>query len=281
MSNWLLIPVNAGIAWAQAALTVITDGYQHVTARLRLAAPGWLDVGARFRLRMTGFRDAVIRTRISVRGFLDAGVRLRLLTTAYRDAVVRFRLQVRTYRDATTRLRLSAQGYRDAVARLRISAGALSDAGLRFLVQVIADQFGRPVADVADGAWTNEVGSAVNLYASIDETTASDADYIQSSASPAVADETKIRLGALDDPLTGSGHILRVRYGKDATGGDRIDLVVTLYAADGTTVITSQTYTDIDALTTAEIALTGPEADAIPSADYVAGLVVGLSAVKA
>lgn len=141
-------------------------------------------------------------------------------------------------------------------------------------------QWAVPVGDVSDGGWTNELGSTVDLYASIDEATPSDADYVRSSLSPLVVDECRLLLAPLDDPLTGNGHALRLRCGKDLTGGDRIDLEVRLYAADGTTVLASRSFVDLDALADVGITLTTAEADAIPSADYGA-LVLGLRAVKA
>jgi hypothetical protein len=55
-------------------------------------------------------------------------------------------------------------------------------------------QFARPDADVTDGGWTNEVGSNVNLFASVDEAVASDADLIQSGDSPATGDMVELNL---------------------------------------------------------------------------------------
>jgi hypothetical protein len=67
-----------------------------------------------------------------------------------------------------------------------------------------------PSADVSDGSWTNELGSAVNLYASLDESTASDADYIQSSVNPS-SDAAELALGTLSAPAVDTGHVLRYR----------------------------------------------------------------------
>lgn len=150
----------------------------------------------------------------------------------------------------------------------------------RYVVPGAGVQILSPVADVSAGAWTTDTGAATNLYAAIDEATANDADYVRSSLSPVTADESKFRLAPATDPAVGTGHILRYRYLKDATSGDRIDLVVTLYRADGVTAVASQTHTDIDAVTTATLTLSTVEADSIPSADYSVGLVVGFSAVK-
>jgi hypothetical protein len=68
-----------------------------------------------------------------------------------------------------------------------------------------------PVSDVTDGSWLNEAASNVNLYASIDEASASDADYIQSSAT-ATTDTCEVALANAGTP--GAGVVtLRVRYG--------------------------------------------------------------------
>jgi hypothetical protein len=64
-------------------------------------------------------------------------------------------------------------------------------------------KFARPSSDVADGNWLNESASNVNLYASIDEVTASDVDYIKSGASPA-NDTCTVGLGALSTPVSGT-----------------------------------------------------------------------------
>lgn len=147
-------------------------------------------------------------------------------------------------------------------------------------VAFVTFQTAAPVSDVSAGSWTTDTGATSNLYAAIDESVASDADYLQSSRSPAVADVAKVRLAPLTDPAVGTNHAVRYRYRKSATAGDRIDLTVTLYAADGTTVVATQTVTDIDAVTTGSFTLTPTEADAIPSADYATGLVLGFSALK-
>ncbi len=135
-------------------------------------------------------------------------------------------------------------------------------------------------SDVVAGSWTTDAGATTALYRRVDEVFANDTDYIRSSVSPASPDEVKLRLAPLADPDVSAGHALTIRYGKDGSRGDPLDLTITLYAADGTTAIRSETYAGIDTLTTVTIDLTDAEADAIPSADYAAGLVLGFRAVK-
>lgn len=71
-------------------------------------------------------------------------------------------------------------------------------AGIAVVYQAVA-----PIADVTDGTWLNESSSNVNLYASIDETVANDADYIQSVSAPA-ADTTEQLLAGAGTPGVGT-----------------------------------------------------------------------------
>jgi hypothetical protein len=123
-------------------------------------------------------------------------------------------------------------------------------------------QLARPISDVAAGSWTTQSGGTTNLYATIDEASASDADYIRSSASPATPDIAKVRLGSLTDPLASTGHIVRYRYQKSVSGGDAIDLTVRLQ--QGATQIAAWTHANIaNGFVDAAQTLTGGEADAI------------------
>lgn len=123
-----------------------------------------------------------------------------------------------------------------------------------------APQYAYPVSDVTDGAWTTDSGGAV-LYAAIDETTASDTDYIKSESAPS-ASVCKVRLGSLTDPASSSGHILSYRYAKDPSDGAQINLTVRL--KQSTTTIASQTHTNISAAyVDGTLTLSGAEADSI------------------
>lgn len=141
---------------------------------------------------------------------------------------------------------------------------------------IVSVQTAVPVSDVSTGSWTPSTGS--DLYAMLDETVADDTDYILSPRAPS-NNEAKVRLGSLTDPNVSTGHIVRYRFYKDPDGGARGDLTVTLYAADGTTSIASNVHTDVGpGVVQGSFTLTGPQADAIPSADYATGLVIGLKA---
>jgi hypothetical protein len=150
------------------------------------------------------------------------------------------------------------------------------------LVAPAGSQRARPTADVAAGGWATQAGATTSLYAVLDETTIDDADYLRSTLSPETPDEVKLRLAPLVDPGRNVGHVLRYRYGKSAAAGDTLDLTVTLYAADGTTVIASAVQSEIGATVAfGTLELSPAEADAIPAADYATGLVVGFAAALA
>jgi len=100
-------------------------------------------------------------------------------------------------------------------------------------------QYARPESDVTDGSWTDQ-SAGTSLYVAIDEVTASDADYIQSTTDPA-NDECVIQLSDLATPDAGT-RTLRYRYKKDQTG-NQINLTVGLY--DGNTLIQATTHTNI------------------------------------
>lgn len=129
------------------------------------------------------------------------------------------------------------------------------------LLATAATLFIRPDADDTDGNWVNELNSNVNLFASIDEVAASDADYIRSASRPA-ADKCKVRLS---DPSgvrdTSSAHVLKYRYYKQ--GDDVIDLTVRLVQG-ASTVIATWTHSGIGAsVVEASQTLTAPQVASI------------------
>ncbi len=129
-------------------------------------------------------------------------------------------------------------------------------------------QFGRPSADTLIGNYEDQAAGTTNIYQSIDESVASDADYITSPSAPS-SEVYVCALSTLEDPVSSSGHIQRVRYAKSAAGGSQINLTVELrqgYASEVSqgTLIATHSYTDIsDTYTTGAETLTAGEADAI------------------
>lgn len=135
-------------------------------------------------------------------------------------------------------------------------------------------QFARPSEDTFLGDWTDEAAGTTDIFESIDESSASDADYIQSPVEPS-SDPYVCKLdGIASDPLTSDGHVVRYRYRKDTAGGDQIDLTVQLregYVNEGTpgTLIHEETHTDISGSgwTNGSFTLDSGEADSITDYD--------------
>lgn len=92
----------------------------------------------------------------------------------------------------------------------------------------------RPISDVSDGTWTDQDGGT-NLYAAIDETSASDTDYIKSADIEAGdSDVCEVLLGAMSAPSVDTDHVIRYRY--RAQGDLTINLTVALRQGTGTQI---------------------------------------------
>lgn len=130
-------------------------------------------------------------------------------------------------------------------------------------------QYARPDLDTTVGNFTNQAGSAVNIFQSIDEVAADDADYIRSPVSP--ANEVYVcRLSDIADPLSSSGHIMRMRTSTDQDAQESLDFTQQLrqgYTNEGAqgTLIASQSRTSVSSTTwtTSTHSLSAAEADAI------------------
>jgi len=122
-------------------------------------------------------------------------------------------------------------------------------------------QFARPNADDVRTGWTEDDGVTTTIFDQIDETVADDLDYIKTAAPPG-ANEYEAGLSSVTDPVSSTGHIMRWRRQKDASGGAQINLTVRLL--EGVTQITSQSDANIpSAWATSSYTLSGAEADAI------------------
>lgn len=129
-------------------------------------------------------------------------------------------------------------------------------------------QFGRPSTDTTREAWEEDDGTTTAIFDQIDESAADDGDYIRSALVP-TSDVYVTKLTSVTDPLQSTGHIVRYRYGKDASGGAQIDITVQLrqgYTNEGAqgTLIATQTHTNVAVFPVAgSFTLSGAEADAI------------------
>ncbi len=167
----------------------------------------------------------------------------------------------------------------DEVRMLAAQPYAMFQAPVWSRLYVLTPQFARPASDIA-AVWHDQLGGTTSLYSVLDEAAADDADYIESPDLTVTPSEQKVRLGALVDPGASGGHIVRYRYAKNSAAGDTVQLTVTLYAADGTTVIKAQAHTITETLTNGSFTLTAGEANSIPSADYASGLILGFKGEK-
>lgn len=129
-------------------------------------------------------------------------------------------------------------------------------------------QFGRPSTDTTREAWEDQAGGTVNIYTTIDESVASDTDYVRSALVP-TTDAYVTKLTTIEDPQSSTGHIVRYRYSKDASGGAQIDIVVQLrqgYVSEASlgTLIHSETHTNVgNTWTAGTFTLSAAEADTI------------------
>jgi hypothetical protein len=128
-------------------------------------------------------------------------------------------------------------------------------------------QFARPDSDVTRTGWTEDDGATDALWDEINETVASDTDYVKSPTPPG-SNEYEAGLSDVTDPLSSTGHIMRWRRRKQPASGSA-DINLTVRLMQTTTQIKSVadnaipgTFTDTSAT------LSGGEADAIT--DYTA-----------
>lgn len=135
-------------------------------------------------------------------------------------------------------------------------------------------QFARPDQDTTIGNFTDQVGGTTNIFSSIDETSANDTDYIRSPASP--SNQVYVcRLSDVADPVSSTGHTMRMRTSCDQDAQETLDFTQQLrqgYTNEGSqgTLIASQSRTGVNSTTwtTSAYTLSGAEADAIT--DYTA-----------
>lgn len=88
-------------------------------------------------------------------------------------------------------------------------------------------QYGRPSTDTTNQGYTDQAEGATNIFQTIDEVTYSDSDYIKSPLAP-TSDVYVTKLTSVEDPQVHTGHKIRYRYQKNASGGATINLTVEL-----------------------------------------------------
>lgn len=143
-----------------------------------------------------------------------------------------------------------------------LSAGATNLGGGTMPVQF---QSLAPSADSVDGTWTDQAGGT-SLFATLDELTPSDTDYIQSADNPSNSG-CRVKLASGLDPSVSTGHVLHWRIRK--TGTQTVNMTVVLKQGGGDvlgagTTIASFTRNGVStSFTTFDEALSNAQADSI------------------
>jgi Concanavalin A-like lectin/glucanases superfamily len=101
-----------------------------------------------------------------------------------------------------------------------------------FLLSAVL-QYARPSSDIAANGWLPSTGS--DLFAMLDETSASDADYIYSPDNP-TTQQFEVKLSTVNDPAVSTGHTISIRL-KAINADTNFDLDL----VQGTTVLDSWT----------------------------------------
>jgi hypothetical protein len=109
--------------------------------------------------------------------------------------------------------------------------------------------FARPSADISRGSWTTQSGATTNLWATIDEAIADDADFVQSALGDNTAYE--VRLSSVAPAIIARQHSVTLRGRKDQAAGNQKGVTVGLY--QGTTQIASQDFPALAATVNQEV----------------------------
>jgi hypothetical protein len=119
-------------------------------------------------------------------------------------------------------------------------------------------QFGRPNGTITTGSWSANGGPST-LWECIDETSFSDTDFIRTTGT---ASACEVSLTSITDPVSNTGHTIRIRMRAAGSGGAE-NLTVAL--VEGTTVIATSGNLTNRSATFAErtFTLSGAQADSI------------------
>ena len=125
-------------------------------------------------------------------------------------------------------------------------------------------QFARPDADVSTGNWSPNSGST--LYGVIDETSATDADYISVTDDYFGTDQScQVELSSVTDPDATTGHTVLVRAYTDSYSAS-VTLSIALGTSSGT--IKTASFTPTTSFANYTMTLSTSEAAGLSSADY-------------
>ena len=123
-------------------------------------------------------------------------------------------------------------------------------------------QFARPSADTTRTAWTDQAGGTTNIWDTINESVASDADYIK-TATPPGANEFETLLTTVTDPISSVNHVMRWRRRKQPASGSNDQNLVVRLLVGGTQIVSRADNAIPGTFTDTSYTLSGGEADAI------------------
>jgi len=122
-------------------------------------------------------------------------------------------------------------------------------------------QYARPDSDVSDGNWYNSAGNQTNLYSYVDETSASDSDYIYADDNFGSTETCILGLGSVTDPSSATLHKFTVRA-KENSGFGGVDFIVTLQQG-GSDIATSSTHAPSSSFANFTTTLSASQANSI------------------
>jgi hypothetical protein len=126
-------------------------------------------------------------------------------------------------------------------------------------------QYARPDSDVSDGNWVNESLDQDNLYASIDNASTSDSDYVYSTDDGWETSSMTVGLGNVTDPSSAADHIVRYRA-KGVEGSAGME-TLTVELLETSTQRATETITPTTSYVDHSFTLTTAEANAISNYD--------------
>ncbi len=145
-------------------------------------------------------------------------------------------------------------------------------------------QFARPTSDLDNtGSWTTEP-----LWSDIDDGASADGTVVVSDSTPVVTEPFTVDLGStITDPGVGTGHVLRIRWAKNAGGGGNMTIRIELregYVNEstlGSLRATDDYAINSTTLTTDATTMSEAEANAITDYSDLQIRVMGVAATRA
>lgn len=120
------------------------------------------------------------------------------------------------------------------------------------LAPVLEPRFGRPISDVTKGSWVADTGT--DLFSRINEEVADDNSYISVDGPGSVCE---MKLKAMGDPATSSGHVLKLRMASQYSNSARLKIM------QGTTQIASWDQSLTTSVALYNLSLSGAQIDSI------------------